>query len=54
MAKSENEIKIILTNDEKNNLISAVKKLTVKKVGFGGVDLSEEETKMLDFIKKEL
>lgn len=54
MAKTESEIKIILTDKEKNNLKSSIEKLTVNQIGFGKVNLTEDETKIINFIKSDL
>lgn len=54
MAKSESEIKIILNDKEKVDLKNAVKKLTENKIGFSSSNLTEDETKIIDFIKEDL
>jgi pyruvate formate-lyase activating enzyme-like uncharacterized protein len=54
MAKTENEIKIIISSDERNNLKSAIEKLTEKKVGFNMPTLTEDEDKIINFIKLDL
>ena len=51
MAKTESEIKIILTDKEKNDLKSSIEKLTEKKIGFGNVDLTTDEATIIDYIK---
>lgn len=51
MAKTESEIKIILTDKEKNDLKSGIEKLTEKKIGFGNVDLTTDEATIIDYIK---
>lgn len=54
MAKTESEVKLILTEKEKNNLKSSLDKLTQQKIGFQRNLLDEDELKIVDYIKNEM
>lgn len=51
MPKKESETKVILTDKERADLINAIAKLTVTAPGFNSPVLSEDETKIIDFLK---
>lgn len=51
MATSETETIIKLNNDEKNHLVSSIQKLTDLKIGFNKANLSEDENKIIEFLK---
>lgn len=51
MAKIETEVTIKLNSDEKTNLVSVINKLTDKKIGFNTASLSEDENKIVEFLK---
>lgn len=52
MAKSESEIKLTISDKERTDLKSAIEKLTEKKPGFNSPMLSDDETKIIDFLKE--
>jgi hypothetical protein len=54
MAKTESEVKLVLTDKERNDLKNSLNKLTENKIGFGMIVLTEDETKLIEFIKSDL
>lgn len=54
MAKTESEIKITISDKERNDLKSSIEKLTEPKIGFNQVTLTDGENDILNFIKDKL
>lgn len=54
MAKTESIITITVNDKEKQDLKNALVKLTENKIGFSCARLTEEEIKIVEFIKTDL
>lgn len=54
MAKTESETKLILTDKERTDLKNSLNKLTEPKIGFNCIILTEDESKLIEFIKTDL
>lgn len=54
MAKTESEVKLILTDKERVDLKNSLKKMTENKIGFNAIVLTEDEQKLIEFIKTDL
>lgn len=51
MAKTESETKIVISDKERTDFISAIEKLTKQSPGFNSPVLTDDETKIIDFMK---